>query len=132
MIKTWLPAWTIYFSWWRASMKASSFSWISRTFSIGNKKITVEIPITIKYLRTGTERKKTHIKTMNKNMQIQTKINAVINTTLTILFLNYRGLQHFSISGRKKTCPVWRTSTDIFYDYLAILIIQKFTDRIQY
>lgn len=87
-------------------MKASSFSWISRTFSIGNKKITVEIPITIKYLRTGTERKKTYIKTMNKNMQIQTKINAVINTTLTILFLNYRGLQHFSISGRKKTCPV--------------------------
>lgn len=40
-------------------MKASSFSWISRTFSIGNKKITVEIPITIKYVRIGTERKKT-------------------------------------------------------------------------
>lgn len=38
---------------------------------------------------------------MNKNMQIQTKINAVINITLTILFLNYRGLQHFSISERK-------------------------------
>ena len=71
-------------------MKASSFSWISRTFSGGNKRITVQIPITIKYLRTGTERKKkSHIKPKNKNMQTQTKINAVINITLSILFRNY-------------------------------------------
>lgn len=29
---------------------------------------------------------------MNKNMQTQTKINAVINITLSILFLNYISL----------------------------------------
>lgn len=29
---------TVYFSWWRASMKASSFSWISLTFSVEIKR----------------------------------------------------------------------------------------------
>lgn len=139
MIKTWLPAWTIYFSWCRASMKASSFSWISRTFSGGNKKIPVQIPITIKYLRTGTKRKKTkntHTKTMNKNMQTQTKINAVITITLSILLCSYRGLRHFSTSEKKETLPCLKNSyryfIQVFYDYPANLIIKQVTEGIQY
>lgn len=74
MIKIWLPAWTIYFSWCRASMKASSFSWISRTFSGGNKKIPVQIPITIKYLRTGTKTKKKKKPQKHANPKIKQKI----------------------------------------------------------
>lgn len=31
-----------------------------------------------------------------------------------------------------KPCHIWRTSTNIFYDYHANLIIQKFIKAIQY
>lgn len=33
-------------------------------------------------------------------MQTQTEINATIDITLSILFLSYRGLQHFSASEK--------------------------------
>lgn len=65
-------------------------------------------------------------------MQTQTEINATIDITLSILFLNYRGLKHFSASEKRKPCPVWRTPTDTFYDYPANLITQKFPEGIQY
>lgn len=64
-------------------MKASSFSWISRTFSGGIKKITIQIPTT--KLRTCPERKnKIPQQKTNPNLQTRAKMNAVISITLCI------------------------------------------------